>query len=193
MIDHVTSSKHDSEVCATTQQPSNSRQCSVCLGEALQLGPYFEGTCSHDANACILKDDMAQNSKADDSCLLYCPSMVWAFSLRNKTWALVRVNDIFDLKCETQGWNELEIGESRVPLDAIVTSFFDIKPDVGVASEPPVAKPDVVYGKRIKKGRGFNVHLHGGPGTGKSYAAGEWPCFFLSLSFPRSKPGLGRC
>ncbi|GAB1317901.1 ATPase AAA-type core domain-containing protein [Madurella fahalii] len=169
MVDHVTSSKHDrGGALADVSYP----QCLACLGEALQLGPFSEGPYYHDPDVCIRTrgmDWVNPSNEGEISPLLYCPSMTWAFSFPHRTWAMVRVDDLTDVRCQSEDWDRLQMGEdSKDKLDEIVSSFLGMKKRSATAS---AGEESVTCPYPFKKGRGFNVHLHGNPGTGKSYTA----------------------
>lgn len=178
IIDYATASGYERELGNGTGL-SQALECFACLGEALQLGPYPSELSSHDAEVCPrhsvsvqhcnnLKQELGihdapaeKYGTAKDDLLMYCPSLVSAFSLQHQIWAQVKLDDLDDVQPDDKGWKQVlmnyKVKKDMEDLDTAVSSFRSN------------ASPGLV-GKR----RGLHVHLSGGPGTGKTFTAGQF-------------------
>lgn len=159
----------------------NFRSCLVCLGNAMSLGP-FPAYMAHDPIMCPRDDLTHGDGEQNEDLLLYCPSRIWAFSLRQKTWELVQPDDLCDVPAQDAAWNELQTEEEecKVHLDAVVSAFFGDRkkskqnPSDGKGNDMPALST---------QRRGCNVLLHGKSGTGKTFTAGKHHPSYL-IRFP---------
>ncbi|KAI9838308.1 MAG: hypothetical protein M1819_005576 [Sarea resinae] len=122
----------------------------------------------------FLKDD---NEPADpdaitdiefrDKDIILLPNRVFAFVLKTRKFALVRVEDLRAIKPQLDGFNNLKLQPGhKTMVQALVRSHFTEK--VSKMSEGEEALEfDLVRGK----GKGLIVLLHGAPGTGKTSTA----------------------
>ncbi|KAK0747599.1 hypothetical protein B0T21DRAFT_7201 [Apiosordaria backusii] len=174
MVDYATTStKRD----GSSTPLSKTSYCQACLGKALGLGPFPRRTYCHDQELCFqfgsygvgeayeamldknkLNEDELGKDKPEEDILLYCPSQVWAFSLRHNTWEQVHVSHLTDVKDQKVDWYQLKMADEdrKTQLDLMVASYLQ---------EREFGNP--IFGRR----RGLNVLLHGGSGTGKTFTA----------------------
>ncbi|KAK1751552.1 hypothetical protein QBC47DRAFT_307450, partial [Echria macrotheca] len=163
IIDHATGSGYDrSRQSQLEPSPPEPLRCIACLGKALDLGPYPTHQVFHNSRVCNVPDETpklevpeASTDIVDDSLLLFCPSMVWAFSLQHKSWRLVPVEDLSNIERDETAWKDWLVSNTgQKKLDKAVSSVLG-------ATERPNT------GKR----QGLKVLLCGGPGTGKTFTA----------------------
>ncbi|KAJ2994012.1 hypothetical protein NUW58_g1665 [Xylaria curta] len=166
IIDYVTSSKHIEVTGNASDTSYGGSTCSVCLGEVLGLPSYPTGA-SHDLDdgieLCGSSNRKNEESSLDvNAALLFCPPRIWAFSLTHKSWESILPKDIGEVRRQDDALAELEmVADHKNYLEsALLTHLRDGQ---GVNSGGMVRR----------KGRGFNILLHGGPGTGKTLTA-EW-------------------
>lgn len=156
--------------------------CLVCLSEAVKLGPLTKdsGCLTHDSAGCMGKSALAKSNNQDvGNPLLYCPPMVWAFSLEHTTWKMVRLRDLYDVLPDEKGWERLLMdGEPKGQLDSMVSAYFR---EWTAQQELPDGCPRTsasTFGKR----QGLSIHFHGGTGTGKTFTAGKLISLVLGMS-----------
>lgn len=167
IIDHVTSSMHNREPQVETSS------CLACISEAVKLGPWTEysGCLTHDPAVCMRKSAVAKSNSHDvGNPLLYCPSMVWAFSLDHTTWKVVQIKDLYDVPLDGTGWERLLMDEEpKKQLDSMVSAYTrEWTAQQGLPDGCPRASASC-FGKR----QGCSIHFHGGTGTGKTFTAGK--------------------
>lgn len=93
--------------------------------------------------------------------LLRCFPRVGVFSLRDKEWALVKVDDLKPVRFREKAFKRLVIRDDyKRIIKAMVAAYRLETPGFS----------DIVSGK----GRGLTILLHGPPGTGKTLTAGEF-------------------
>ena len=145
MIDYVTSSRKPSpEIPSSNFHPLDRRE--------RQASSEIDGPEDEADRLKILDLDLAER-------LLYCPAKVWAFSLRDKTWKLVKISELKDVIFREDSFKKLVIkAKHKTVVKAMVRSYLSKEPTFG----------DLIQGK----GRGLVVLLHGAPGTGKTLTAG---------------------
>ena len=165
IVDYVTSSRYEFEEHLTPQQTSSGALCRICLGEALDLGSYPEGA-AHDPDVCI-KGSSGGHKIKEKSPLLFCPSKIRAFSLRHKSWSMVRPLDLDEVQRQETPFKELRMNsQDRANMESLVLAYRE---DCDFRRHH-----DIISGK----GQGVNIFLHGNSGTGKTLSAGE---FLISL------------
>jgi hypothetical protein len=180
MIDYVTINKPEREIQLCI--PRNGCRCSDCFRKDLQLSPYAEGgpsypeTCTWNAHSTEagFGEEPTQERRSENP-LFFCPSTVCAFSLKYKSWKSIEVQHLEKVMPNEEPFKQLWMHPNhRKPVDSIVAAYFNPDKKNHV--------PDVINGK----GRGVNILLHGGPGTGKTLTAGKtyisFPACFLELT-----------
>lgn len=137
--------------------------------------PSFPKNAPHDPILCT-RGSSSVSSPADEheneeaNPWLYCPSGLWAFSLKHKTWRKIPPLDLSIVTENDKAFKWLWMNDGhRRDLDTMVSAYKN--------SRLKISNPDVVNGK----GRGFNILLQGGPGTGKSMTVGKSYIFNLLL------------
>ncbi|RYP69002.1 hypothetical protein DL769_005389 [Monosporascus sp. CRB-8-3] len=181
IIDHSTSSKH--ERVSSISRP-NGRSCTACLGKSLDLGPYGEDI-RHDSDTCS-KDRQSQGwggitANHDPRLLLFCPSRVWAFCLRYRTWKMIQFQDLKKMTYREVDMNQVRLKKQHKDLlTSLVSTFFDNhKGGQGSLSGHSGVEPDA-----LRVHRGANVLLQGETGTGKTFLVGRVPGTPLSSPPP---------
>ncbi|KAI0887043.1 P-loop containing nucleoside triphosphate hydrolase protein [Annulohypoxylon maeteangense] len=162
IIDYVTSSKHPQETGLHGSQSSGA-VCSVCRAKAVQLESYSgdvpHETRPHDDEICGIRQTA---SSADDSIekfdtglLMFCPSQIWAFSLRHKSWKMIQLQELSQIQPQDESFRTLQMdNDKKEDLENVLCGYLKNKH----------SNIDVIEGK----GQGLNVLLHGNPGTGKT-------------------------
>ncbi|KAF2969141.1 hypothetical protein GQX73_g4386 [Xylaria multiplex] len=163
IIDYVTSSKHNEVTGKTSATSCGASACPVCFGEALALSSY-PSRAPHDPSVCTKQpcgpvEEIGDCIDDVHAPLLFCPSRIWAFSLRHKSWELIPPQDIGEVHQEEDALSELEMrpDDKRCLESALLNLKNENK-----------ANNDSVVGR---KGRGSTILLHGSPGTGKTLTA----------------------
>ena len=99
-----------------------------------------------------------EQGNALERALVCCYPNVGVFSLRDKQWALVRIDDLHPVQFREKAFKRLVINEDyKNMLFAMVEAYRPEQPGFS----------DIVTGK----GRGLIILLHGPPGVGKTLAA----------------------
>ncbi|KAK4202638.1 hypothetical protein QBC40DRAFT_221176 [Triangularia verruculosa] len=156
MVDYTTASKKSEDnMSHSLMNPT----CQACRSIALGFAPFPQGSYSHDPEFCFQLGRYRKGEDCEGKCmLLYCPSQVWAFSFRHKTWKQVHVSHLIDVKVQKPEWKDLRMADMdrKTQLDLMVASYF---------RERDSGRP--IFGRR----QGINMLLHGGSGTGKRFIA----------------------
>ena len=100
------------------------------------------------------------NGQPLEDTLLRCFSRVGVFSMRDKEWALVKVDDLKPVRFRDKAFKRLVIRDDYKIIKAMVAAYRLETPGFS----------DIVSGK----GRGLTILLHGPPGTGKTLTAGKF-------------------
>ncbi|KAM7199520.1 hypothetical protein V8F20_005704 [Naviculisporaceae sp. PSN 640] len=164
ILDHATSSRHDAEANLESSIPPS---CFICAAESSRVGPWFEAQEHMHDDPCECK-----GSKSVDVCLdnnfIYCPSMIWAFSLEHTSWRMVSIDSLHDLRADEGNWNRLLMSEeSKTQLDMMVSAYFrewEARQHLSNGYNEITA---TYSGRR----RGYSLRFHGGTGTGKTFTA----------------------
>ncbi|KAI1139619.1 hypothetical protein F5Y05DRAFT_328666 [Hypoxylon sp. FL0543] len=162
MIDYVTSSQHDE--ANLYYQSSEDCNCSVCVKKYAGLDSYPD-TVRDGTKLCVkdkwpkrtsIQDQNAHLETTLDELLIFCPSSVWAFSLKQKSWELVDVDNLSPVQSQQDPFKKLVLNATH---KTVVESMVETRISNAVS--------DIIK----EKGRGLVVLLHGGPGTGKTLTA----------------------
>ncbi|KAM0806761.1 putative AAA+ ATPase domain-containing protein [Seiridium cardinale] len=162
IVDYVTDSKHWQDMVHWNKS-INVPECFVCLGEALDLKAYPLGA-PHDSDTCTknLSPRASQCTKGDidtTESLLFCPPKLWAFSVKHKSWRMVKARDLSVVREDSSTLNQLQMDRYHKDyLESMVISHLK--------HEKKGNNFDIIR----ERGRGLNVLLHGSPGTGKTLA-----------------------
>lgn len=169
MIDHATSSRHGIDMQPERSAPLH---CVLCLAEALKLGPWSENPedMPRHLDVCEQPASVKSVDTDTDGHLLYCPSMVWAFSLEQMSWKLVPLSTLHDISPKDENWNRLCMCEaSKTQLDSMASAYFREWEARQYPSSDHAHSRALSFGG----GRGYNIRFHGGTGTGKTFTAGK--------------------
>lgn len=163
---------------AETNPVAQSSMCSICLGEDLNL-PSFPGEAPHDPTLCTRDSSRVSNpidgrGSEDGYPWVYCPSSLRAFSLKHKDWQRIPPHDLSEVTQNDKAFKGLWTNGHVRDLDHIVAAYQK--------HELHNMNPDIIDGK----GRGFNILLRGGPGTGKRMTVGKSYTSFPSIHVARS-------
>ncbi|KAI0550012.1 P-loop containing nucleoside triphosphate hydrolase protein [Xylaria curta] len=163
VIDYITSSRH-----MNIQQTAPSRiccgaTCFTCLGETLGLRSY-PVEAPHDSDVCTRVSQNVnrevEGPKSIEHSLLFCPSRMWAFSLKHKSWELILPEDVDDVQYQTDALDQLILkADDKKKLEAALHTYQ--------------IDESVKNGDSIDRGNqgGLSILLHGNPGTGKTFTA----------------------
>ncbi|KAI5917972.1 P-loop containing nucleoside triphosphate hydrolase protein [Camillea tinctor] len=165
IVDYVTDSKHDARQCSTALAIGTS--CSMCLAEIINLQPYPDAI-EHDPAMCratdqAVKQTIAENINDSECSLLFCPPKLWAFSLKHKSWKMVLPQDLKRVQGQGKEDNALD----RLYMDWNNKQHLCSILKAHLKNRSSGFNLDVIKGK----GKGFNILLHGNPGTGKTLTA----------------------
>ncbi|KAI0479763.1 P-loop containing nucleoside triphosphate hydrolase protein [Xylaria cf. heliscus] len=164
VIDYVTSSKHMNLVQDTLGRIHSSSTCDICLGEALGL-PSYPIEAPHDLDVCTrvtrqTDGEAEDSSKTAHSSLLFCPSRMWAFSLKHKSWEPILPEDLGDVQPQDDALDELIMkAEDKKRLESALITYRKDQPR---KNNDGIARGS--WG-------GFTILLYGNPGTGKTFTA----------------------
>ncbi|KAI0206106.1 P-loop containing nucleoside triphosphate hydrolase protein [Astrocystis sublimbata] len=175
IIDYMTSSKHTS--CVLRNLPCASLTCLACLGGSLGLYPY-PANAPHDFDICTKVSqngawNTQKSSQSINGSFLFCPSRLWAFSLRHKSWELILPEDVGDVQIHDNALDRLVMKDRDMGfLESAVNVYCEDR--------------SIDNGDSATKGTrsGFTILLHGNPGTGKTFTA---ECFAAKHGIPLYK------
>ncbi|KAI1756019.1 P-loop containing nucleoside triphosphate hydrolase protein [Xylaria castorea] len=165
VIDYVTSSKHVDAAKPTSGRIHGGATCITCLGETIGLLSYpIEAP--HDSDVCT-RVSHNTNRKSEDSSksvqdsLLFCPSRIWAFSLKHRSWALILLEDIIG-----------DVQRQGDALDQLVMKPDDKKKLESALYTYQIDESIKNGDNKLRGNRGgLTILLHGNPGTGKTFTA----------------------
>ncbi|KAI9680202.1 MAG: hypothetical protein M1829_001439 [Trizodia sp. TS-e1964] len=119
----------------------------------------------------LLKDnpekDFTDGADLTDDNLTIFPSRVYGFVLRNRKFALLKIEDLRPIRASKDGFNSLKLppGHKKMVQALVKTHFLQKKARAANPEENVMS--DIVRGK----GEGLIVLLHGAPGVGKTSTA----------------------
>ncbi|RYP93286.1 hypothetical protein DL770_000575 [Monosporascus sp. CRB-9-2] len=163
IVDYVTASKHEQDTSLNEARVSGP-SCSMCIGESLRLMSYAQGA-PHDSEICAKgslprAEQNGGSNRGEKDPLLFCPSRVWAFSVRHKSWQMVLPQQLSEVRSQDGVLGKLLMdSEHKEYLESMVIAHLKDRGGRG--------DRDIIRGN----GRGLNVLLHGNPGTGKTLTA----------------------
>ncbi|KAI0445314.1 hypothetical protein F4803DRAFT_166543 [Xylaria telfairii] len=164
VIDYVTSSKHENFVQNMPGRIGGSATCLACLGEALGLSSYLTKA-PHDSDVCRAPRNIVNKGSEDPSesvynSFLFCPSRMWAFSLKHKSWELILPDDIGEVQRQDNALDQLVMkADDKKYVESALHAYQ--KDEWGKIGD------GMVRGNR----GGLTILLHGNPGTGKTFTA----------------------
>ncbi|KAI1503349.1 P-loop containing nucleoside triphosphate hydrolase protein [Biscogniauxia marginata] len=167
IVDYVTDSKHEQDQAYTNLGTDNS--CAACIGEVINLNSY-PSRISHDPDVCarrVLVDERPERGSNDSKdSLLFCPSRVWAFSMKHKSWKMVLPQDLTKVQAQEGGDDALK----QLWMDSDHKKLLESTLLAHLKNRSGTTNIDFIKGK----GNGLNILLHGGPGTGKTLTAEKY-------------------
>ncbi|KAI1411767.1 P-loop containing nucleoside triphosphate hydrolase protein [Hypoxylon sp. FL1857] len=153
IIDYVTSSRHQQDD-GLDQSYCTRIVCSICQGKSVQLESYPTDA-PHDGEIC--GTIQAGNSTYNDTLLMFCPSRLWAFSLRHKSWKMISLQELSTIETQAEPFKKLQMEEdNKKALEQLLCGWLE--------NRQASSSLDLIRGK----GQGLNILLHGNPGTGKT-------------------------
>ncbi|RYP05334.1 hypothetical protein DL764_003879 [Monosporascus ibericus] len=151
MVDYVTSSRHGHGDSYSDDDSDNEGDCSCP-----SCGRKYAGLASYPEAA---EKNVGQDVDLEEL-LIFCPSVVWAFSLKHKSWERAEVENLSPVQSQNDPFKKLVLDPDH---KTVVESMVETQVSNTVS--------DIIK----EKGRGLVVLLHGGPGTGKTLTAGTDP------------------